>query len=157
MKITLLVVGKTQTLYIKEGVAEYMERLTHFADVALVEVSDIKHGSTLTPRERSEREGTLLLERYLTPKHFVALLDEQGKEFSSQEFAQWIDKRLQSGQDVALVVAGPYGASDALKARADTTISLSRMTFSHEMVRLFATEQLYRAFTILRGLPYHHE
>ncbi len=157
MKITLLVVGKTQTHYIKEGVTEYLERLAHFADVALLEVPDIKQASTLSPRERSEREGALLLEKYITPKHFVALLDERGKEFSSQEFAQWIDKRMQGGQDVALVVAGPYGANDALKARADTTISLSRMTFSHEMVRLFATEQLYRAFTILRGLPYHHE
>lgn len=157
MKITLLTVGKTQTPSIKEGIAEYMERLTHFADVALIEAPDVKQASALSPRERSEREGALLLEKYLTPKHFVVLLDEQGKEFSSQAFAQWIDKRMQGGQDVVFVVAGPYGASDALAARADATLSLSRMTFSHEMVRLFATEQLYRAFTILRGLPYHHD
>jgi 23S rRNA (pseudouridine1915-N3)-methyltransferase len=157
MKWTLLTIGKTQTDYLKTGIAEYQKRLSHFIDLDIVEIPDLKHAPSVSSEERSQREGMVLLEKYLQPKHSVILLDETGKEFSSRDFSSWIEKRVAGGQDVVFVIAGPYGASASLKARADAMLSLSQMTFAHEMVRLFFLEQLYRAFAIAKHLPYHHD
>ena len=157
MKYTLLTIGKTQTVYLQTGIAEYQKRLSHFLELEVVEVPDLKHASSVSTTERSQREGALLLEKYILPKQFVVLLDEAGKEYTSRTFSSWLEKRIAGGQDIVFVVAGPYGASDALKARADATIALSQMTFSHEMVRLFFLEQLYRAIAIIKHLPYHHD
>ncbi len=157
MKWTLLTIGKTQTDYLKTGIAEYQKRLSHFIDLDIVEIPDLKHAPSVSSEERSQREGMVLLEKYLQPKHSVILLDETGKEFSSRDFSSWIEKRVAGGQDVVFVIAGPYGASASLKARADAMLSLSQMTFSHEMIRLFFVEQLYRSFAIINHLPYHHD
>jgi 23S rRNA (pseudouridine1915-N3)-methyltransferase len=157
MKWTLLTIGKTQTDYLKTGIAEYQKRLSHFIDLDIVEIPDLKHAPSVSSEERSQREGMVLLEKYLQPKHSVILLDETGKEFSSRDFSSLIEKRVAGGQDVVFVIAGPYGASASLKARADAMLSLSQMTFAHEMVRLFFLEQLYRSFAIINHLPYHHD
>lgn len=157
MKCIFLTIGKTETPYLQTGIAEYQKRLSHFIDLEIAEVADLKHAPSVSPEERSLREGALLLQKYILPKHMVVLLDEAGKEFTSRTFSTWIEKRVAGGQDIVFVVAGPYGASDALKARADVMIALSQMTFSHEMIRLFFLEQLYRAFAIAKHLPYHHD
>lgn len=156
MKITLLVVGKTTDPHIEILIQEYQKRLTHYLPFALQVIPELKYTKALTPDQQKQAEGELIL-RAITPSTDLVLLDEYGKEFRSVEFADYVQKRMSSGRDVVFVVGGPYGFSNAVYQRANGKISLSKMTFSHQMVRLFFVEQLYRAMTILRGEPYHHE
>lgn len=156
MKITLLVVGKTTDSHIEALIQEYQKRLTHYLPFTLQVIPELKNTKSLTSEQQKQAEGELIL-RTITPATDLILLDEHGKEYRSIEFADYIQKRMSSGRDVVFVVGGPYGFSEAVYQRANGKISLSKMTFSHQMVRLFFVEQIYRAMTILRGEPYHHE
>ncbi len=156
MRITLLVVGKTTDTHIETLIQDYQKRLAHYVPFALQVIPELKNTKSLTPEQQKQAEGELIL-RTVTASTDLVLLDEHGKEFRSIEFADYVQKRMSSGRDVVFVVGGPYGFSEAVYARANGKISLSKMTFSHQMVRLFFVEQLYRAMTILRGEPYHHE
>lgn len=156
MKITLLVVGKTTDSHIEALIQEYQKRLTHYLPFTLQVITELKNTKALTSEQQKQAEGELIL-RTITPATDLILLDEHGKEYRSIEFADYIQKRMSSGRDVVFVVGGPYGFSEAVYQRANGKISLSKMTFSHQMVRLFFVEQIYRAMTILRGEPYHHE
>lgn len=156
MKITLLVVGKTTDSHIEALIQEYQKRLSHYVPFTLQVIPELKNTKALTSEQQKQAEGELIL-RTITPATDLILLDEHGKEYRSIEFADYIQKRMSSGRDVVFVVGGPYGFSEAVYQRANGKISLSKMTFSHQMVRLFFVEQIYRAMTILRGEPYHHE
>lgn len=156
MKITLLVVGKTTSAQVESLIQEYQKRLTHYLPFALQVVPELKNTKALTPDQQKQAEGELIL-RAVAQNADLVLLDEHGKEYRSIEFADYIQKKMSSGRDVVFVVGGPYGFSEAVYQRANGKISLSKMTFSHQMVRLFFVEQIYRAMTILRGEPYHHE
>ena len=156
MKITLLVVGKTTSAQVESWIQEYQKRLTHYLPFALQVIPELKNTKALTPDQQKQAEGELIL-RAVAQSADLVLLDEHGKEFRSIEFADYIQKKMSSGRDVVFVVGGPYGFSEAVYQRANGKISLSKMTFSHQMVRLFFVEQIYRAMTILRGEPYHHE
>mgnify|MGYP003507662062 FL=1 len=156
MKITLLVVGKTTDSHIEALIQEYQKRLTHYLPFTLQVIPELKNTKALTSEQQKQAEGELIL-RTITPATDLILLDEHGKEYRSIEFADYVQKRMSSGRDVVFVVGGPYGFSEAVYQRANGKISLSKMTFSHQMVRLFFVEQIYRAMTILRGEPYHHE
>lgn len=156
MKITLLVVGKTTSVQIESLIQEYQKRLTHYIPFVLQVIPELRNTKALTPEQQKLAEGELIL-RAINSSTDLVLLDEHGKEFRSIEFADYVQKRMSSGRDVVFVVGGPYGFSEAVYQRANGKISLSKMTFSHQMVRLFFVEQLYRAMTILRGEPYHHE
>lgn len=156
MKITLLVVGKTTDTHIEKLIQEYQKRLVHYVPFALAVIPELKNTKSLTSQQQKQVEGELIL-KYVTPSTEMILLDERGSEFRSIEFADYIQKKMSSGRDVVFVVGGPYGFSDGVYQRANGKISLSKMTFSHQMVRLFFVEQIYRAMTILRSEPYHHE
>ena len=156
MKITLLVVGKTTDTHIELLIQEYQKRLAHYIPFNIQVIPELKNTKSLTPEQQKQAEGELIL-RAITPNADLVLLDEHGKEYRSIEFADYLQKRMSSGRDVVFVVGGPYGFSDSVYQRANGKISLSKMTFSHQMVRLFFVEQIYRAMTILRGEPYHHE
>lgn len=156
MKITLLVVGKTTSAQVESLIQEYQKRLTHYLPFALQVIPELKNTKALTPDQQKLAEGELIL-RAVAQSADLVLLDEHGKEFRSIEFADYMQKKMSSGRDMVFVVGGPYGFSEAVYQRANGKISLSKMTFSHQMVRLFFVEQIYRAMTILRGEPYHHE
>ena len=156
MRITLLVVGKTTDVHIETLIQEYQKRLTHYIPFALQVIPELKNTKALTPEQQKQAEGELIL-RALTAATDLILLDEHGKEFRSIEFSDYLQKKMSAGRDVVFVVGGPYGFSDAVYQRSNGKISLSKMTFSHQMVRLFFVEQVYRSMTILRGEPYHHE
>ena len=156
MKVTLLVVGKTTDSHIDALIQEYQKRLTHYQPFALQVIPELKNTKALSPEQQKQAEGDLIL-KAVTANTDLILLDEHGKEFRSIEFADYLQKRMSSGRDVVFVVGGPYGFADTVYQRANGKISLSKMTFSHQMVRLFFVEQSYRAMTILRGEPYHHE
>jgi 23S rRNA (pseudouridine1915-N3)-methyltransferase len=156
MKITLLVVGKTTDTHIQALVQEYQKRLLHYVPFALTVIPELKNTKSLTVEQQKQEEGELIL-RNVTASMDMILLDERGKEYRSIEFADYIQKKMSSGRDLVFVVGGPYGFSEAVYKRANGKISLSKMTFSHQMIRLFFVEQIYRAMTILRGEPYHHE
>jgi 23S rRNA (pseudouridine1915-N3)-methyltransferase len=156
MKITLLVVGKTTDTHIEKLIQEYQKRLVHYVPFALAVIPELKNTKSLTSQQQKQVEGELIL-KYITPSTEMILLDERGSEFRSIEFADYIQKKMSSGRDVVFVVGGPYGFSENVYQRANAKISLSKMTFSHQMVRLFFVEQIYRAMTILRSEPYHHE
>ena len=158
MKILLMSVGRTTSEIMRRGIDLYKDRLKYYdAPVVIKIIEDIKGAKSLTQQRQKELEGESIL-RNVTPSDRVVLLDEIGREFTSREFAAFVDKQMVSGvKRLVFVVGGPYGFSDAVYARADSKLSLSRMTFNHEMVRLFFIEQLYRAMTIRRGEPYHHD
>lgn len=157
MKITLAVVGKTSTGYLEQGVAEYVRRLAHYVSFNIQYIADLKKTKSLTPDQQKVSEGKLILQN-LDKSDYVVLLDEHGKEYTSMQFADYVQKRMSSGaRRVVFVVGGPYGFSQDVYNRANDKLSLSKMTFSHEMIRLIFTEQLYRAYTILNHEPYHHE
>ena len=157
MKITLLTVGKTDKDWVRQGMDIYMSRLKHYIPFNVVEIPELKNVSALTKDQIKTREGELIL-KSLRPTDDVILMDERGKQYSSVEFAKILqDKISYIGKDIVFVIGGAYGFSQAVYEWADSKISLSRMTFSHQMVRLFFVEQIYRAMTILRGEPYHHE
>ena len=156
MKITLLVVGKTTDQRLQTLIEDYQQRLKHYIPFEMVVIPDLRNAKALTQTQIKEQEGIEILRR-ITPSMDVILLDEHGREYRSIEYAQWIQKKMAAGRDVIFIVGGPYGFSPAVYERANGKISLSKMTFSHQMIRLFFTEQIYRAMTILRGEPYHHE
>ena len=156
MRISLLVIGKTTDSRLEALIDEYTKRLKHYVSFELVVVPDSKNAKSLSEEQLKTQEGLEILRR-LTPSMEVYLLDEHGREFRSIEYADWLQKRMASGKDLTLIIGGAYGFSPAVYERANGKISLSQMTFSHQMIRLLAVEQLYRAMTILRGEPYHHE
>jgi 23S rRNA (pseudouridine1915-N3)-methyltransferase len=157
MKIKLVVVGKTDDKYITEGIKKYFNRLRHYITFEYSELPDIKNSKNLSQDQQKKQEGEMLLKQ-LQAGDFVVLLDEKGKTSTSREFASYIEKKMISGtKRVVFIVGGPYGFSDDVYAKADDKISLSKMTFSHQLVRLIFFEQIYRAMTIIRNEPYHHD
>lgn len=157
MKITFLTVGKTEDAYLKEGIEKYVNRLKHYTKLIIIEIDELKNTKALTPEQQKAKEAELILKK-IFPLDHVILLDENGMELSSQQFAAYINKKaLGSVANVVFVVGGPYGFDPTVYERANDKLSLSAMTFSHQMVRLFFVEQLYRAFTIIKGEPYHHQ
>ena len=157
MKITLLTVGKTDKDWVKQGIDIYASRMKHYFPFAIVEIPELKNVSSLSEDQIKTKEGELILKN-IKPTEDVILLDERGREFSSMEFAKVLqDKISYTGKDIVFVIGGAYGFSEAVRQRSNSKISLSRMTFSHQMVRVIFVEQLYRAFTIMKGEPYHHE
>ena len=157
MTTTLLFVGKTTDAHIEALCQEYLKRLTHYLPVKVQVIPELRHTNALTPEQQKQAEGELIL-RAVTPSTELILLDEHGKEFRSIEFADWIEKKMHTvNKRLVFIIGGPYGFSPKVYAAAQEKISLSKMTFSHQMIRLIFVEQLYRAFTILNNNPYHHE
>ena len=157
MKITLLTVGKTDKDWVKQGIDIYVSRLKHYIPFSINEIPELKNVSALSKDQIKMREGELILKN-VKPTDDVILMDEHGKEYTSVDFASFLQKKISyEGKDIVFVIGGAYGFSDEVYRRANGKISLSKMTFSHQMVRAIFTEQLYRAFTIMRGEPYHHE
>lgn len=157
MEITLLTVGKTTQTYVQNGIDEFTKRLRRYIPFKIETLPDIKGTKSLSAELQKEKEGEAILS-YLSPSDFCILLDEHGREFTSMEFATYLQKTMASGRKrTVFVVGGPYGFSKGVYSRAEYKISLSKMTFTHEMVRLFFTEQVYRSMTILNNEPYHHE
>lgn len=157
MKISLVCIGKTDEKFIQEGIDKYLKRLKHYINFQLLVMPDVKNVKNLSESQQKEKEGELLLKQ-IGNSDFVILLDEKGKEFRSVEFAGFLEqKALASVQHLVFLIGGPYGFSDTVISRANDKISLSKLTFSHQMVRLFFVEQVYRGFSILKGEPYHHE
>jgi 23S rRNA (pseudouridine1915-N3)-methyltransferase len=157
VKITLLLVGKTTETYLSEAIAEYAKRVKKYITFDTVVLPELKNARNLSFDQQKDREGESIL-GFMTATDEVVLLDEKGKEFTSVDFSGLLERKMiGSVKHVVFVVGGPYGFSSAVYNRANALISLSRMTFSHQIVRLLFMEQLYRAFTIIRGEPYHHE
>ena len=157
MNIKLIVVSKTDVPYIQAGIDDYAERLRHYCDFSLVVVPALKGMGKASPDEVKEREGQLLL-RQMEKADVVVLLDEHGREYSSVGFSEFLQRQMNAGvRNLVFVVGGAYGFSPAVYAAATSKMSLSQLTFNHQMVRLFFLEQLYRAHTILRHEKYHNE
>ncbi len=156
MKTTLLLVGKTTNKHISACIEDYVDRIGHYMPFSIQVIPELKNTKKLSMSQQKEREGELILKKLQEGDH-VILLDENGKEMRSVEWAEWIEKKTHGVRSLVFVVGGPYGFSDAVYERSNGKISLSRMTFSHQMVRLIFVEQVYRACTIIKGEPYHHE
>ena len=157
MNIDLIVVGKTDSPQIEALLADYLKRLNYYAKVTLIVLPDPKNRKTVSAESQKRQEGEALLRRF-GDGDGVVLLDERGEQMRSVDFSAWVQKRMNSGlKRLCFVIGGPYGFSKEVYARADAQISLSAMTFSHQMIRVLFAEQLYRAFTILNNEPYHHE
>jgi 23S rRNA (pseudouridine1915-N3)-methyltransferase len=157
MKITLILVGKTTDKNLQTLLDMYFKRLQHYVRFETIVIPDLKNTKKLSETVQKEQEGQQILQK-LQASDMLVLLDENGKTFSSITFSDWLQKQMNAGiRNLCFVVGGPYGFSEALYQRAQAKISLSKMTFSHQMVRLFFSEQLYRAFTILNNEPYHHD
>ncbi|MCM1021724.1 MAG: 23S rRNA (pseudouridine(1915)-N(3))-methyltransferase RlmH [Muribaculum sp.] len=157
MKIQLMAVGRTATPYIQQGIKTYLDRLSHYIPLEITIISDIKNTRAITPQQQKELEGQAILKQ-ISSADFVVLLDERGRKLTSRLFAQFIEKKMLTlPSRLTFVVGGPYGFSQAVYDRANQLLSLSDMTFPHELVRLFFAEQLYRAFTIINSEPYHHD
>lgn len=156
MKSILIVVGKTTDKHFIAGIADYCSRINHYMPFELLVIPELKNTKSLSESQQKEREGELIL-KSLQPADTVVLLDEHGEEWRSIAFASWLQKKQQLTRRLVFVVGGPYGFSPAIYNRAQERLSLSKMTFNHQMIRLIFTEQLYRACTIIKGEPYHHE
>ena len=157
MEVVLLAIGKTNIKFVDAGVKEYEGRLRRYVPFRTEWLRDVKGAGQLAEVRQKELEGAVILAK-LQPSDMVILLDERGKEFTSREFAVWMEKQMASGRKrIVFVIGGPYGFSQSVYDRADGKVSMSKMTFNHEMIRLFFVEQMYRAMTILRGEPYHHD
>jgi len=157
MKVVLLVVGKTDSGSWNKALDDYIERLKHYIPFESEVIPDIKNAKNLTESQQKEQEGLLIL-KFLQAGDCCVLLDERGKEFTSKQFALYIEKKIQTTpKRLVFVVGGPYGFSEYVYSKVIERISLSKMTYSHQMIRPIFAEQLYRAMTILRGEPYHHE
>jgi 23S rRNA (pseudouridine1915-N3)-methyltransferase len=157
MKIKLLVVGATPKNFLKEGEDLYIKRLNNYVPFEKIEIPDLKNAKSLSKEQIKAEEGKLLLQK-LSNTDFVVLLDERGKEYRSVEFADWLQNVFNQGpKQIVFIVGGPYGFSDEVYQRAQQKLALSKMTFSHQMIRVFFVEQLYRGFSILKNEPYHHE
>lgn len=157
MRIVLIVVGKTVQDWLVKGVNDYVERIGHFAQFQMVTIPDLKNTKNMEPDVQKLREGESIL-KLLMPGDDLFLLDDKGEQFTSPQMAQWLEKKLNmTSRRLVFIIGGPYGFSKDVYDRVPGRLSLSRMTFSHQMVRLIFVEQLYRAFAIMKGLPYHHE
>ncbi|MGJ1196679.1 23S rRNA (pseudouridine(1915)-N(3))-methyltransferase RlmH [Sphingobacterium spiritivorum] len=157
MKITLICVGKTDEKYLIEGIEKYTGRLKHYIAFGMVIIPDLKNSKNMSQAQQKEKEAALIL-KHISPQDTVVLLDEYGKEYRSVDFSRYLEKNmLNSTQHLVFVIGGPYGFDQTIYDRSVQKISLSKMTFSHQMIRLFFVEQVYRAFSILKGEPYHHE
>ena len=157
MQIELIVVGKTDSKEVTALVEMYQKRVNHYCRFAITTLPDLRNTKNLSPQQQNQSEGERILAQ-LPESDYVVLLDEHGDELRSIEFAQWMRKRMVSGlKRLVFVIGGPYGFSDEVYRRANQKISLSKMTFSHQIVRAIFAEQIYRAFTILNNEPYHHE
>jgi 23S rRNA (pseudouridine1915-N3)-methyltransferase len=156
MKTELLLVGKTANKHFIAGINDYVERTNHYMPFNITVIPELKNTKALTEEQQKEREGDLILQK-LQSSDTVVLLDEHGKELRSIEFADWLQRKQNTTRRLVFIIGGPYGFSKAVYERANERLSLSKMTFSHQMVRLIFCEQIYRACTIIRGEPYHHE
>lgn len=157
MQIKVLAIGKTDHVAIEELIREYSNRLGHYIRFEFEVIPDLKNTKSLSQAAQKEKEGELILKK-LNPSDELILLDERGKSYTSIDFSEYLQKKMNSGlKQLIFVIGGPFGFSESIYSRANGKISLSKMTFSHQMIRPFLTEQLYRAFTILRNEPYHHE
>ena len=156
MKTLLLLVGKTQDKHFIAGINDYAERIGHYMPFEIKVIPELRNTKNLTEQQQKTQEGDLLL-RQLQHSDTVVLLDEHGTEHRSVEFAAWLQKKQNTARRLVFIIGGPYGFAEAVYKRANEMVSLSRMTFSHQMVRLVFTEQIYRACTIIKGEPYHHE
>ena len=156
MKTILILVGKTVNKHFVAGIDDYAGRIAHYMPFDIVTIPELRQTKSLSEEQQKSSEGELILKQ-IQSSDTVVLLDEHGKELRSVEFARWLEQKQQTARRLIFVIGGPYGFSPEVYARANEQLSLSRMTFSHQMVRLVFTEQIYRACTIIKGEPYHHE
>jgi 23S rRNA (pseudouridine1915-N3)-methyltransferase len=157
MKIKLIAIGKTDEKSLQTLIDKYQNRLKHYIGFDLDIIPDLKKSKNLSEKQQKEKEGDLILKKLQT-SDYVVLLDENGKQFQSVDFAKYLQKKMNSGaKQLVFIIGGPYGFSESIYKRSNEKLSLSKMTFSHQMIRLFAVEQIYRAFTILKNEPYHHQ
>lgn len=157
MKIKLLAVGKTDDKNLEKLIYNYQNRLKHYIKFQIEIIADLKNTKNISQAQQKEKEGALILSK-IKPFDQVILLDEEGKQLSSVDFSEFLQKKMNAGlKQLVMVIGGSYGFSEKVYSRANQKISFSKMTFSHQMIRLFAVEQLYRGFTILRNEPYHHK
>lgn len=156
MKTELIVVGKTTNKHFIAAINDYLERIGHYMPFSVTVIPELRNAKSLSQQQQKDKEGEAIL-RLLQPSDTVVLLDERGKEPRSIELADWLQRQQQTARRLVFIIGGPYGFSQQVYSCADSMLSLSRMTFSHQMVRLIFVEQLYRACTIIKGEPYHHE
>lgn len=156
MKTILILVGKTTDKHFQAGISDYVERIGHYMPFDIVTIPELKNTKSLSEEQQKTMEGELILKQ-LQASDTLVLLDEHGKELRSIELAKWLEQKQQTARRLVFVIGGPYGFSEAVYKRANEQLSLSKLTFSHQMVRLVFTEQIYRACTIIKGEPYHHE
>lgn len=157
MNIKIIAVGKTDNSCLRDLMETYLYRLQHYVKVYFIELPDVKNVKHLSEQQQKEKEGELIL-KAIDSSDVLLLFDEKGKQFSSREFSQLLQKRMNSGlKNLVFAIGGPYGFSKSVYERSQQKVSLSKMTFSHQMVRVFIIEQLYRGFSILRNEPYHHD
>ena len=156
MKTTLILVGKTTDKPFQAGIDDYISRIAHYMPFETLTIPELKNTKNLTEEQQKTAEGELILKQ-LQPSDTVVLLDEHGREMRSVEFARWLEQKRNTARRLVFIIGGPYGFSQAVYSRANEQVSLSKMTFSHQMIRLVFTEQIYRACTIIKGEPYHHE
>ena len=155
MKITFFFTGKTKIPYIEEGIRDYFSRLKHYNKFEIKVIPDVKNTKNMTKAEQMKREGEAILKE-ISGNEILILLDENGKKYSSVEFSGFLNRRILEGRDICMIIGGPFGFWGEVIKKSRFRISLSAMTFSHQMVRMILLEQVYRAFTIIKGEPYHH-
>lgn len=155
MKINLLFTGKTKIQYIESGLSDYLGRLKHYINIEVIVIPEIKKAKNLSENEIKKKEGEGIL-KAIPDNNFIVLFDEKGKEYSSVDLSGFIQKKIIEAKDICFIVGGAYGFSEEVYKIASAKISLSKLTFSHQMIRMIIAEQLYRAFTIIRNEPYHH-
>lgn len=157
MKTILIQIGKTEEKYLNEGISIYEKRIIHYIQFQSITIPAIKNAKNLSEDQQKDFEAELILKQ-ISDSDFIMLLDEKGEQFRSIQFAEFIQKKMNTGlKNLVFIIGGPYGFSKKIYARANVKISLSEMTFSHQMIRLLFMEQLYRAMTIIKNEPYHHE
>ena len=156
MKTELIVVGKTTNKHFVAAINDYLDRIGHYMPFSVTVIPELRNAKSLSLQQQKDKEGESIL-RLLQPSDTVVLLDERGKEPRSIELAEWLQRQQQTARRLVFIIGGPYGFSQQVYSRADSMLSLSRLTFSHQMVRLIFVEQLYRACKIIKGEPYHHE
>ncbi len=157
MNIKLIAIGKTDQEYLKEGIGIFEKRLKHYINFEIKIIPDLKNAASLSKEQQKNEEGKLILKESQNTD-IIILLDEKGKSYTSMQFSKYLEQHMNNSvKNLIFVIGGPYGFSEEVYKRANGKISLSEMTFSHQMIRLFFAEQLYRAYTIMKGEPYHHE
>ena len=156
MKTILIQIGKTINKHFQAGISDYVTRIQHYMPFDVVTIPELKNTKSMSEEQQKQAEGELIL-KHLQPSDSVVLLDEHGQEFRSIEFARWLEQKQQTARRLVFIIGGPYGFSPAVYQRANEHVSLSKMKLSHQMIRLTFTEQVYRACTIIKGEPYHHE